>query len=679
MAMVDADWSIDRTTGNIRYVGGDHDGILVPGGVGSNRAPTYATVIEFHRWLQDKADNASSSGDDELDITDENPSNRSTDNIITLLGSYNINDIASEHLYDGTVKQGTGGTLVNYDGIVNFGNPEVELGVYQNGAVLTDDFWNLGGHHGTATGGSTSTLVETGAGWTTDEWVGYVVRNTTDGSQGLITANTTDTLTIADLMYGGTNNTNANLEVFYIAKGLNSDATNGISHRFMVKTVTGGANVDNRKIVGFARTFQRTYSEFSINATADGNNVLAVTDSSDLNNNTAPNSVYDSTTTTYAAPFSTMSNITEGYNALDVNNDGSDEFFYSEWNRGTGTINQLYEFTKYQSRYKSELTTPLYGLAGDLFRGITHEIDVSGGAATQNWVQNESVSWTGGTGILFAADNLADASTTKIWIQLLTGTAPSSGTISGALATNTVTGNTARALNYPFVGQSTGSALIGAYGVGVETADLTNSDLLTGLDNVTYQPPNNVSFTVSGLISGEDRVLVGPWDGVSTDSEGNPAIDTDQLDIAVANDLTTDNVTSVVVTATIPSDTPSAGVIRVQDDSGFYRRIKYSSYTGSTFTVDTTYHGSADGDNPGNTTAEDFATTNATAGNNVWIAYIDELAGATSESFTSVYNANRDLVVRVRDGGGSPIKEFITSGELTNAGGSSTAIRTSDT
>jgi hypothetical protein len=605
MAMVDADWSIDRTTGNIRYVGGDHDGILVPGGVGGNRAPTYATVIEFHRWLQDKADNASSAGDDELDITDENPSNRSTDNIITLLGNYNINDTAAEHLYDGTVKQGTGGTLVNYDGIVNFGNPEVELGIYQNGAVVSDDFWNLGGHHGTATGGSTSTLVETGAGWTTDEWVGYVVRNTTDGSQGLITANTTD-----------------NLEVFYIAKGLNSDATNGISHRFMVKTVTAGANVDNRKIVGFARTFQKTYSEFSINATADGNNVLAVTDSSDLNNTTAPNSVYDSVATTYTAPFDTMSNTTQGYNALDVNNDGSDEFFYSEWNRGTGTINQLYEFTKYQSRYKSELATPLYGLAGDLFRGITHEITVSGGAATQNWVQNESVSWTGGTGILLAADNLADASTTKIWIQLLTGTAPSSGTISGALATNTVTGNTARALNYPFVGQSTGSALIGAYGVGVETADLTNSDLLTGLDNVTYQPPNNVSFTVSGL-------------------------DTDQLDIAVGNDLTTDNVTSVVVTATIPSDTPSAGVIRVQDDSGFYRRIKYSSYTGSTFTVDTTYHGSADGDNPGNQTAEDFATTNATAGNNVWIAYIDELASATSESFTSVYSANRDLVVRV--------------------------------
>jgi hypothetical protein len=461
MAFVAGDWSIDRGTGNIRYIGNDHNGA----------SPSYATVIEFHRALQDFADDASSSGNDELDITDDNPSDRSTDNIITLLGSYNIDDTAAEHLYDGSIIQSSGNVV--YDGIVNFGNPEIELGVIQNGAVIVDDWWNQGGAHGTATGGSTSTLTDTGASWTTNQWVGYVVRNTTDGSQGLITANTATELTISGLMYGGTNNTNAAAEVYFIAKGLNADATNGISHRFMVKVRTGGADIDNKKLVGFSRTFQRTYTEFTINSTSNGNNVLACSDGTDLNNSTAPNSIYDSTTTTYQGNFAGMSNTTAGYAAIDVNNDGSNEFFYSEWNRGSGSINDLYEYTKYQSRYKSELTTPLYGLAGDLFRGITHEIDVSGGAATQNWVQNESVSWTGGTGVLLAVDNVADASTTKIWIQLLTGTAPSSGTISGALATNTVTGNTARALSYPFVGQSTGSALIGAYGVGVEYADLT--------------------------------------------------------------------------------------------------------------------------------------------------------------------------------------------------------------
>ena len=106
MAFTATDWSIDRATGNIRYIGDDHGGA----------SPSYATVIEFHRALQDFADDASSAGDDELDITDENPSARSTDNIITLLGSYNIDDTASEHLYDGSIIQASGATI--YDGIV---------------------------------------------------------------------------------------------------------------------------------------------------------------------------------------------------------------------------------------------------------------------------------------------------------------------------------------------------------------------------------------------------------------------------------------------------------------------------------------------------------------------------------------------------------------------------------
>jgi hypothetical protein len=103
-------------------------------------------------------------------------------------------------------------------------------------------------------------------------------------------------------------------------------------------------------------------------------------------------------------------------------------------------------------------------------------------------------------------------------------------------------------------------------------------------------------------------------------------------------------------------------VIRVQNDDGFYVRVPYTSYTGSTFTV----------------TSTDFSGTNATAPRNVWIAYIDELASAASATFTAVYNADRDLVVKVRDGGASPIKEFITGATLGTNGGSVAAIRTSD-
>ena len=42
----------------------------------------YYTVIEFHRFAQDLADDATASGDDLIDITNTTPSNRSTDDRI---------------------------------------------------------------------------------------------------------------------------------------------------------------------------------------------------------------------------------------------------------------------------------------------------------------------------------------------------------------------------------------------------------------------------------------------------------------------------------------------------------------------------------------------------------------------------------------------------------------------
>lgn len=566
MPMVDADWTITRSNGNIRYIGDDHGGA----------SPSYATAIEFHRWLQDFADDASSSGDDELDITDATPSDRSTDNIITLLGSYNIDDNASEHLYDGSIIQGGGDAI--YDGIVNFGNASVQIQIHQNGAVLSDDWWNFGGG------------------------------------------------------------------------GLNADAANGISHRFMIPVRTAGSDIDGRRLLGTTRTFNNTYAEFPINGTSRGNNVLALSDSTDLNNQSTAANV---------ATWTSVTNLTEGYALLDVNNDTTDEAYYSEWDEGAGgetgragTINDIYERLKWLTRDGSVST--IYGLNGELFRGITHEFDVDTPTGTFNAF--EAVSWTGGTGQMLAIDSTTAA--TKMWIQLLTGAVPSDNdVITGGTSSATVQLNvtvTERTVATPFVGQSTGSNLIGAYGLGVETGDLGAADTVFDLTNTAITPPNNVTFTVSGLVSGEDRVLV------TNDDTGG--IDFNQLILNTS--LTGAAVTSIVTTVAIPSDTPSSGTIRVELDDGRYRLQSYTSFTGSTFTIPST----------------DYSGGNsATAPKNIFISYIDKVAAATSEAFTVVYNADRTLFIRVRDGGGTPIKTFETTGTLGSGGGSSTAIRTSDT
>jgi hypothetical protein len=317
---------------------------------------------------------------------------------------------------------------------------------------------------------------------------------------------------------------------------------------------------------------------------------------------------------------------------------------------------------------------------------------------------------------------------TKMWIQLLTGVAPvdnqviTGGTSAATAAVNVTV--TERSLSFPWAGVSTGTSIIAAYGFGIQPTDLTASDKLFDLSNAQRIPPNNVTFTVGGLVSTEDRVLVtalgynlaydteagGPFTNDETLTFGNGAtakmliltdlgsvgymvirllsgavpldnntitggtssatalvngavlagIDEEQLTLNGA--LTGAAVTSVVVNGTIPSDTPTTGSIRILRANGVYSRHVYTARAGSTFTI----------------TSSDFSTNNAANGAGVYVSYIDKLATAASESFTGVYLADRSLFIRVRDGGSTPIKTFETTGVLGVAGGSSTAIRTAD-
>lgn len=243
-----------------------------------------------------------------------------------------------------------------------------------------------------------------------------------------------------------------------------------------------------------------------------------------------------------------------------------------------------------------------------------------------------------------------------MWIQLLTGAAPTSSltlTQSGVTATSgTVTG---RDLSFPFCGVFTGSNLIGAYGFGIEALDLVVGDILFDLDNAQALPENLVTITIEGLISGEDYILVGP----ATGSGGT--LDLDQL--ALNGTLSGAAVTSVVVSGSIPADTPATGKIRIQRDDGSYSKHSYTSWTGSTFTIGST----------------DFSSNNATTGNNVFIAYIDELASGTTAQFQTTYVSPRVLFVRRRDGGAaSPTKTYESTFTLGSANQSVSVQRLTD-
>lgn len=698
MAIVAADWTVTKSNGNIRYTGDDHNGT----------APSYATVLELRRWLQDLADDPEYvvASNDEVDITQLDPAKRSTDNFITLKGIYNIDDASSEHLYDGSIVQGSGGTEVIYDGIVNFGNTGVVIQLQQNSAILSDDWWNwgIGGTDDTST--NAAFMTDSTASFTTNALIGYVIKNTTDGSQALITANTATTVT--GVLYGGTENDWDSGDAYLISSGLNPDAAQGISHRFLVKVRTAGADIDGRRLLGICRTYGKSYSEFKIAGTGRGNNTLALNDATDINNTTAIATVAaytdvyidrtDSTTTVNGvnaagqnvlnvvsgavftagdfihtgvatdvneyqiasiatnaltlnrnlvvatAGGETVYDLNIGYRGIDANNDATNENYYSEWDRGAKTINQFTERLKYLS---AENTTEyIYGLPGEMFRGITHELDVDG--ATGTFAPVEDISWSGGTGHLFAIDS--PTAGTKIWFQLLTGVVPTddqviTGGISAATVTAERTGGTIveRPVSRPFYGISTGSALIGAYGLGVQAADLSASDRVIDLTNATITPPNNVINTIAGLANGEDYVFIAPWDGTTTDSEGKPTIETTNM--SNTNLLNGAAVASIEVDEAIPDWVPDSGTLRVVTNAGRHQLCAYTSVNRSTkiFTISPT---------------EDFSGDNASIGNDIYVTPIDKLADAGSLTWSAVHTVDDDFVLVVRDGGGTPIEEY---------------------
>lgn len=371
-------------------------------------------------------------------------------------------------------------------------------------------------------------------------------------------------------------------------------------------------------------------------------------------------------------------------------------------------------------------------IAGTGATGVTADINVT---ITDN-------DKSGGTGLL-----LADDTTDTLWIQLLTGSAPVNNLeVRGLTSAATADVNLAPTLRTQpktYLGSYTGSFTPGAYGIGIDAGDLTATDSIVPLVGDTQIPPNNVTFTVTGLVSGEDRVLVAPRAGT--------VIDFAQLTLNTTLSGATE--TSIVATASIPTDTPTSGTIRVELDSGILRYVRYESYTSATFTIlsDSTFvdgdvttgtdqitqtaHGFRTGDHCQLTTSgtlpaglalatdyyvivvdaneiqlaltladayagtqvditgavgggthniviqyQDFSSDNATATtNDIFISYIDKLAEAASEAFTVVFLSTRDLFVRVRDGGATPIKTFeSTSAQLTATGGSVGINRISD-
>lgn len=855
---------------------------------------TQYTVLELHRFLQDLADDAQASGDDLVDITTSTPSTRSTDNIITLINGFNVDDEVMEHFYDGSIDQNSGDDV--YSGLVVVGTvePGTEIQIIRDNKIL-NPYYGTGLNADAANNIIMRLCIKTREGGADIDRQALRLQARELGDTNAefsLTAglgnSTAAIFTSGDLNNGTAEGTIAgwtsisnvegfqNIDItgdgateeYYSQWNIGTQTVNDTYERskwIQQRGLTEDSNadtgsdfiVDNATILGQGQSFQvgndgigkkivRVDFDLKVNTGTPTGNMTAeiyahsgtygtssvATGGALATSEPISTDRLLSTYQTFTFVFYDNISLTTNTNYVVVirhpdGSAGNNVHVRGLATSGTHGGNRAEDTGTWAAQANDDLNFVVYtspehhSMAGELFRGITHEIvydteasgpftedevlvwgtditydTLAGGTFTQGAyctigasgaagrimydngstnmiVALEDTSITlldgdtitglgvdagvtadinvtildndksGGSGALLALDdNGADG---DFYIQLLTGAAPVNnqpirGLSSSATAAVNVT-VTSRTISPEFIGTSTGTNIIGAYGIGFETTDVTSSDQFFDLTNTLRQPPNNVTFSVTGLIAQEDRVLVGPRQA--------GVLDLDQL--ATDTSLTVADESLVQCGTAIPSDTPSIGTVRVELDSGIYKRVRYSSYTGNDFTIipdDTfvdgdvtvgsdqitqTSHSWRTGDHVQMTTtgtlpaglatatdyyvivvdpneiqvanslanahagtqvditgaagggthtieaqSRDFASDNSTQPKNVFISYIDELADAGTESYTAVYSSDRDLLVRVRDGGNTPIVTFETPATFSNSNTSIAAIRNTD-
>jgi hypothetical protein len=641
----------------------DDFSVAVNGDIRHVSGATHYTVLELHRFLQGVADDESpATANDYLDITSSTPSERSTDNIITLLSTYNIDDEASEYFYAGSVKQGSGDTEVIYSGLqvlgaVNDTNTQLQV-IQDNGYYdTTTPFWgdqSTGGYNGNATAGILMRILvktrEFGA--DIDKKKVRVQARAWGDSYDFFNVTLGEGESVAAV--GTTPDAQNDTAIATIQGWTGGDIPTNTEGWQQIDILNGNGN-------------KEYYSKWTYNTNAALMKAI-YEHIKEITGNDSPEAAepYDMNGELFLGITHSF-----GYDAPTGNFTQNEtmcwgtDVTYDALAGGTFTVGDYVNFKNGSTLVNSGKV--VYDNGTTQMRVALE--DASGATLADDYIIEEASTGTvtavinvtitnqdkgGGQGIMLAENTTDD----KMYFQLIYGVAPVDNLpIRGMTSTYSVDVNgsvTAQTVPKIFIGSYTGS-LIGAFGIGIDPDDLLSTDTVQPLVGAAQTPPNNVTFTLSGVVSGEDRILIGQkdtgnnfkWSEMTLATALTGATET-QVDVGVGN---------------VPADAPAAGVLRVELDDGRERRVAYTAHGTQYFTI-----ASSDWTDP-----NDAAITNG-----VMLAFMDKLAASTSEEFTVQYNADRTLWIRVRDGGSSPIKTFETSASLLTTGGSAVAQRVSD-
>jgi hypothetical protein len=630
--------------------GGSGDGVVD----GQVHTRAYSP-LDLHRMLADLNDDEDIYDDDDLSRVDPTPSDRSTDEIISLLGTVNIDATVIKHMYGGSISQDSGKQLISgLDVQVTSPESDTQPVIIQNDAIVTD-YWknaympdSIKGqvrimlktrHDGVDIDGRRvkGKLLE----FNNIYFTGGTTLGTASTALALFSSTDGNNQTAAATVAGAPYNTIVLTEGFQL---INHNNGNG-NQPFGLKIDFGSASslqcYERTKYIqrrGTAETiFGRDATYF------DGINL---------------NFPYDNLTGAFSEDEKVCWGTVITWTGQSTNFTVGEVVEFDT--AGTPTWGRLL----YQND-AGATGTGVFDFGGNALPGTSKTMTGldSGGDGTTSTVGTNTAS---GTGTLIADDTTDD----DLYISRLTGVLPVDnseiyGMTSDADCLVDGTPQT-RTINNQFVGVYTGTNYQTNFGISIDPSDAIVGDKYPDLDGGEQEPPNNQDGEVTGLKE-YDTVTCYPWDGSSYDVNNDPEPDYDEMALATA--LVAATSTQVDVGAgNIPDNTPQIGNLRVERDSdGNMDLIPYDSHDGSRYfeIVGT-------------------APSNAAISNDVMRAPIDkEMSADGTASFTAVKGAgSTQFVITVRNGytalRNGPIKVAKSTATFGASGFSVPASRISD-
>jgi len=422
------------------------------------------------------------------------------------------------------------------------------------------------------------------------------------------------------------------------------------------------------------------------------------------------------------------------HTTYDIDDDGTDENYAITIDCNQNPLSEVYEWLKYITRRGNTATTDTDGIEAEQYIGgeafLKWTGSVSGTIAEGADVTQAT---TGATGIIQAYD-----ATNKV-MQLRnvrgtfsTGYVVTDNDNSGTVTIDDTATNFSPKKQAPF-GTFAGGTFFGARGVLLSDwlSSDENSFILTPMEGGTKERPTAITISVTNLVgtdettTTDDRVAVFRLTGSGGD------IDKSEYTCAGGESIGDTTIVTGSITQDTPGKTTGGSLVLVDnDDNNAEYKIRYSSWSSSTFTLANIDIAAADAGTDTDTVVESGAFTNAkrgdlvynhdrsavsyiesvddantiqispaisgqttgdhieincvpivtTSSDNVYVPLLDKHAASSSESVSIIYSSAIYYRVKVRNTRATTkIKPFSVDDSTSGSDKSTAVIRTEDT